>query len=155
VPNKDHEQRRNAIRTLLLTGPAATQASLVAELGARGFRATQSSVSRDLRELGAIKTAQGYELPHEDQDGDRQVTAIAELLRDVHPAGPNLLVVKTAIGAAQRVALAFDRCNWPEVVGNIGGDDTVFVATESGTSQKNLIARIEHSTRSRPVRNDQ
>lgn len=155
MPNKDHQQRRDAIRTLLLTGPAATQGSLVAALNEQGFRATQSSVSRDLRELGAIKTAQGYELPQDGQGGDRQVAAVAELLRNIHPAGPNLLVVKTAVGAAQRVALAFDRCNWPEVVGNIGGDDTVFVATESGTSQKNLIARIEHSTRSRPVRNYQ
>ena len=72
----------------------------------------------------------------------------------MHPAGPNLLVIKTAIGAAQRVALAFDRCDWPEVVGNIGGDDTVFVATDSGTSQKNLLARIEHSARSRTNRNN-
>ena len=153
MPNKDHQQRRDAIRTLLLTGPAATQGSLVAALNAQGFRATQSSVSRDLRELGAIKTAHGYELPQDGQDGDLQIAAVAELLRNIHPAGPNLLVVKTAVGAAQRVALAFDRCNWPEVVGNIGGDDTVFVATESGTSQKNLMARIDHSTRSRPVRN--
>ena len=155
MPNKDHEQRREAIRQLLLTGPAATQGSLVAALTARGYQATQSSVSRDLRELGAIKTADGYELPLENQDGDLQIVAVAELLRDMHPAGPNLLVVKTAIGAAQRVALAFDRCNWPEVIGNIGGDDTVFVATDSGTSQKNLIARIEHSTRSRSARNYQ
>jgi transcriptional regulator of arginine metabolism len=153
MPNKDHEQRRDAIRQLLLTGPASTQASLVAALTAQGYRATQSSVSRDLRELGAIKTSQGYELPQDDQHGDQQIVAVAELLRDMHPAGPNLLVVKTAIGAAQRVALAFDRCNWPEVVGNIGGDDTVFVATESGTSQKNLVARIEHAARSRTPRN--
>ncbi len=155
MPNKDHEQRREAIRQMLLTGPAATQASLVAALNSAGYRATQSSVSRDLRELGAIKTSQGYELPLGTPRGDQQMAAVAELLRDMRPAGPNLLVVKTAIGAAQRVALAFDRSNWPEVVGNIGGDDTVFVATESGTSQKNLIARIEHSARTRPARNFQ
>ena len=153
MPNRDHEQRREAIRQLLLTGPAATQGSLVEALLASGFRATQSSVSRDLRELGAIKTAQGYELPLDNKAGE-QVAAIAELLRGMHPAGPNLLVIKTAIGAAQRVALAFDRCDWPEVVGNIGGDDTVFVATDSGTSQKNLLARIEHSARSRTNRNN-
>jgi transcriptional regulator of arginine metabolism len=70
------------------------------------------------------------------------------LLRSVQPAGPNLLVVRTAIGAAQRVALAFDRSNWPEVIGNIGGDDTVFVATDSAGAQKTLITRIEHSARS-------
>ena len=148
MPNTNHEKRREAIRQLLLNGPAETQGSLVAALTEKGHNATQSSVSRDLRELGAIKTAQGYELPSENREDDDQLVAVSELLRTVQPAGPNLLVVRTAIGAAQRVALAFDRCKWPEVIGNIGGDDTVFVATESGTAQKNLITRIEHSTRS-------
>ena len=120
----------------------------MAALHATGYVATQSSVSRDLKELGAIKTAAGYELPSGSQDDNDQFAAVTELLRSFQPAGPNLLVVKTAIGAAQRVALAFDRCNWPEVIGNIGGDDTVFVATESGIAQKNLITRIEHAARS-------
>ena len=146
--NTNHEQRREAIRQLLLQGPAETQESLVAALAARGYGATQSGVSRDLKELGAIKTPAGYELPSGNRDDDQQLAAVADLLRTIHPAGPNLLVVRTAIGAAQRVALAFDRSNWPEVVGNIGGDDTVFVATESATAQKNLITRIEHSGRS-------
>jgi len=148
MPNGNHEQRRDAIRQLLLQRPAATQSSLVAALHAAGYDATQSGVSRDLRELGAIKTAAGYELPTSSQDDDEQFAAVTELLRTFQPAGPNLLVVKTAIGAAQRVALAFDRCNWPEVIGNIGGDDTVFVATESGVAQKNLITRIERAARS-------
>lgn len=148
MPNTNHELRREAIRQLLLQGPVETQGSLVCELSSQGFVATQSSVSRDLRELGAIKTNAGYELPTGSQDDDDQIAAIAELLRTIRPAGPNLLVVRTAIGAAQRVALAFDRSNWPEVVGNIGGDDTVFVATDSANAQKNLITRIEHSARS-------
>ena len=148
MPNGNHEQRREAIRQLLLEGPEETQSSLVAALIAKGLVATQSSVSRDLRELGAIKTARGYELPAQNRDGEEQMAAVSNLLRNMRPAGPNLLVVMTAIGAAQRVALALDRCNWPEIVGNIGGDDTVFVATESVAAQKNLIARIEHSTRS-------
>jgi len=148
VPNGNHELRRDAIRQILLERPAETQGSLVAALQAAGYVATQSSVSRDLKELGAIKTTAGYELPSGSQDDDDQLAAVADLLRTFEPAGPNLLVVKTAIGAAQRVALAFDRCNWPEVIGNIGGDDTVFVATESGIAQKNLITRIEHAARS-------
>jgi transcriptional regulator of arginine metabolism len=133
---------------MLRQGPLETQGSLVAALTRKGYSATQSSVSRDLRELGAIKTVRGYELPAGSHDDDEQLSAVKELLRTIQPAGPNLLVVKTAIGAAQRVALAFDRCNWPEIIGNIGGDDTVFVATDSGTAQKNLITRIEHSARS-------
>jgi transcriptional regulator of arginine metabolism len=148
VPNGNHEQRREAIRELLHSGPAATQASLVATLTAQGHIATQSSVSRDLKELGAIKTRLGYELPESEADGGEQMAAVAELLRNVQPAGPNLLVIHTGIGAAQRVALALDRSDWPEVIGNIGGDDTVFVATASASAQKNLIARIEHAARS-------
>jgi len=148
VPNTNHEERRDAIRQMLQEGPLETQGSLVAALTRKGYSATQSSVSRDLKEVGAIKTVRGYELPAGSQEDDNALAAVEELLRTIQPAGPNLLVVKTAIGAAQRVALAFDRCNWPEVIGNIGGDDTVFVATDSGTAQKNLITRIEHSARS-------
>ena len=145
--SQEQLQRRAAIRDLLAREPAATQASLVRALEGRGFAATQSSVSRDLRELGAIKTPGGYKLPSGDAD-DGQVTAVAGLLRSITPAGSNLLVVHTGIGAAQRVALALDRSGWPGMVGTIAGDDTIFVATESAHAQKTLIARIGKATRS-------
>ena len=70
---------------------------------------------------------------------------VANLVRAVQTAGPNLLVIKTAIGGAQRVALALDRSDWPEMVGNIGGDDTVFVATGTAAAQRNLVSRIEQA----------
>ena len=145
---EDQLQRRAAIRDLLVKGPAETQASLVSALQGLGHVATQSSVSRDLREIGAIKTTRGYELPSADESGDHQVAAVAELLRSITPAGSNLLVIRTGVGAAQRVGLALDRCGWPGMVGTIAGDDTVFVATESAHAQKNLITRIEHAARS-------
>ena len=144
----DQLQRRAAIRKLLLEGPATTQASLVTALETLGHVATQSSVSRDLREIGAIKTVQGYELPSDDNTGDDQVAAVADLLRTTTRAGSNLLVIRTGIGAAQRVALALDRSGWPGIVGTIAGDDTIFVATESAHAQNNLVSRIEHATRS-------
>ncbi len=144
MPNSSTEQaqRREMLRELLQHGPAGTQRSLVDALSAKGLTATQSSVSRDLREIGAIKTAQGYELPGDAETVDEMLRA-AEFLRGVRAAGPNLTVIKTAIGAAQRVALALDRSGWPEMIGNIGGDDTVFVATSSAASQKILMAKIE------------
>jgi transcriptional regulator of arginine metabolism len=145
MPNSTQEQalRRDAIRQLLLRAPAVTQHALVEELTARGLVATQSSVSRDLKDLGAIKTAQGYELPDRNGKDHEELAGITEFVRSVTPAGPNLTVIRTAIGAAQRVALALDRSGWPEMVGNIGGDDTVFVATASAAGQKILIAKIE------------
>jgi transcriptional regulator of arginine metabolism len=145
MPNahSDQEQRRHAIRELLGGGPVATQQLLVTQLARRGFTATQSSVSRDLREIGAIKTARGYELEPGDLADRPELNAIGEFVRAILPAGPHLLVLRTAIGAAQRVALALDRAGWPEMVGNIGGDDTVFVATDSANHQKILAARLE------------
>jgi transcriptional regulator of arginine metabolism len=147
MPNSTQEQalRRDAIRQLLLRAPADTQQALVDELTAQGLVATQSSVSRDLKDLGAIKTARGYELPDVNGKDHEELAAIAEFVRGVTPAGPNLTVIKTAIGAAQRVALALDRSGWPEMIGNIGGDDTVFVASASASSQKILVAKIERA----------
>ena len=144
-PVQEQEVRRDTLRELLRRAPVGTQQSLVDALQKRGHVATQSSVSRDLKELGAVKTVRGYELPPSDQVRDGEFDRVAEFLREVTPAGPNLLVIKTAIGAAQRVALALDRSNWPEMIGNIGGDDTVFVATATATTQKILIARIERA----------
>ena len=145
ISQQAQSDRRAAIRRLLQTGPADTQHAVVAALIASGFEATQSSVSRDLRELGAVKTAAGYELREPSADSDAEIAQVADLLRDLQTAGPHLLVIKTAIGAAQRVALALDRCGWPEIVGNVGGDDTVFTATSSGTAQRNLLAKIKRA----------
>lgn len=145
---EDQIQRRSAIQALLSQGPATTQASLVRALKSRGYVATQSSVSRDLREIGAIKTAKGYELPVASSDSEDHVASVGELLRTTTPAGPNLLVIHTAVGAAQRVGLALDRSGWTGIAGTIAGDDTVFVATDSAAAQKNLISRIERSARS-------
>lgn len=148
MPNPGSEQsvRRAAIRELLEGGPAETQQALVDELSARGIAVTQSSISRDLRDIGAVKTAAGYELPRREHDGEAELIQVGSLFRGMSSAGSNLLVIKTAIGAAQRVALALDRSGWPEIVGNIGGDDTVFVATTSASGQRQLLSRLERVT---------
>lgn len=137
-----------SIRQILETGPARTQRSLVDVLIAKGFHATQSSVSRDLKELGAVKTAHGYELPGGENDDD-EVANVSGLLREIETAGPNLLVIRTAIGAAQRVALALDRSGWTEMVGNVGGDDTILVATKSASGQRNLLKKIDRAAAGR------
>ena len=139
-------ERQNAIQQILASGPAGTQQYLVDQLTALGFEATQSSVSRDLKDINAIKTTAGYELPSQSVAADDEIAKVTDLLRDLQSAGPNLLVIKTAIGAAQRVALALDRCGWPEIVGNVGGDDTVFTATSSAVAQRNLISKIERAS---------
>jgi len=158
MPNAPQIQteRRAAIRRLLIQGPASTQQAVVTALIADGFEATQSSVSRDLKELGAFKTADGYEISSDTDSGSgaagAEIAQVADLLRSLTSAGPNLLVIKTAIGAAQRVALALDRCGWPEIIGNVGGDDTVFTATDSAAGQRQLLARIDRAVSIAPSR---
>ena len=135
--------RRRTIAELLERHTIRRQTELVQLLRAAGYHATQSSVSRDLRDLGAAKLRDGYSLPRRpDAGNERALRVVAGFVRDTRSAGPNLLVITTAIGAAQRVALMLDRIGWPEVVGTVSGDDTIFVATTGAASQRRLAARL-------------
>jgi transcriptional regulator of arginine metabolism len=140
-------ERRRAIARLLGGRTVARQAELVQMLRAEGFPVTQASVSRDLKELGAVKLKGIYSLPQRPQ-GDNRVEALRRVgtfVREVRPAGPNLLVITTAVGAAQRVAVTLDRIAWPEIVGTLSGDDTIFVATAGAAAQRRLSARLREN----------
>ncbi len=137
------QKRQRAILAIVRNRRVARQAELVRLLRERGIRATQSSVSRDLQQLGITKLDTGYEqLEQPDPETDRDAALLAEFVRDVRTAGGNLTVVKTAEGAAQRVAVYLDRSGWSEIVGTVSGDDTIFVATRGGGDQRRLVARL-------------
>ncbi|WP_405235723.1 arginine repressor [Lentisalinibacter orientalis] len=141
-------ERRRAIAAILRERPVATQGELVRVLHELGFDATQSSVSRDLRILGAAKEAEGYRLRAADPAAAGSATTgdafaeVAGFVRAVKRAGANLVVVQTGIGAAQRVAVALDRSRWPEIVGTLSGDDTIFVATPGAAASARLESRL-------------
>jgi transcriptional regulator of arginine metabolism len=136
-------ERRNAILRILRGGRVRKQDELVALLKREGYSVTQSSVSRDLRGLGVLKASEGYVLPAEDPEpAAGNFARLAEFVREVRRAGASITVVKTATGAAQSVALGIDKAGWPEVVGTISGDDTVFIATENARAQGALIGRL-------------
>jgi transcriptional regulator of arginine metabolism len=116
---------------------------LVDLLRGQGISATQSSVSRDLRDLGVGWVGGRYALPSEHDANDPGVAEISGFLRSIRPAGANLTVILTMAGTAQAVALAIDRAGWPELVGTMAGDDTVFVATSSAHDQKRFTRRLE------------
>ena len=144
----NQQRRRRAIAELLQNHVIRRQSELVRLLRDKGLDATQSSVSRDLRDLGVAKLTAGYSLPEPIKRNNADaLRLVAEFIRNVRPAGPNLLVVITAIGAAQRVCVTLDRANWPEVVGTISGDDTIFVATAGAGAQRRLNARLQTSLR--------
>ena len=134
------ERRRQAILDLIAARTITRQSEFVELLQADGIEATQSSVSRDLRELGITKLAEGY--GQVTTDSGEGIEVPAGFVREVATAGNNLTVVKTANAGAQRVALFLDRSGWPEIVGTISGDDTIFVATRNANEQKLLLSRL-------------
>lgn len=136
-------ERRGAIVRILRDGLVRRQQDLVRLLKKTGLEATQSSISRDLRDLGVLKAGGRYVLPPDEvsrANGD--FGALAQFVRALRRAGPSLTVLRTTIGAAQSVAVAIDRAEWPEVAGTISGDDTIFIATATPRAQDELIARL-------------
>jgi transcriptional regulator of arginine metabolism len=136
-------ERRGAIVRLLRSGPVRRQADLVRLLKKAGYGATQSSISRDLRDLGVLKASGRYVLPPDEvtrANGD--FGTLAQFVRQLRRAGPSITVLRTTIGAAQSVAVAIDRAEWPEVTGTLSGDDTIFIATANSRAQDELIARL-------------
>jgi transcriptional regulator of arginine metabolism len=135
--------RRTAILRILRSGVVRRQSDLAQLLKRDGFEVTQSSVSRDLRELGVLKASGRYLVPPDEisrASGD--FGALSRFVRTVRPAGNSITVIRTTIGAAPSVAVALDRAEWPEVVGTISGDDTIFLATSDARAQQRLIDRL-------------
>jgi transcriptional regulator of arginine metabolism len=148
LPDTQQFDRRNAIVRILRNDLVRKQGDLVTLLQRNGYAVTQSSISRDLRDLGVLKAGGRYVMPPDEvtrANGD--FGALALFVRQILPAGTCLTVVKTTIGAAGSVAVAIDKAEWPEVVGTISGDDTIFVATHGEPAQVQLIARLRSNFR--------
>ena len=121
------------------------QDELVRLLENAGYPATQSSVSRDLRDLGVAKVGERYLAPQNVGGSGADFGALAGFVTGWSTAGPHLAVIRTAVGAAQSVAVALDGAGWSEVVGTISGDDTIFVATASARGQQILLNRLNQT----------
>lgn len=143
--------RQREIRDLLAQRPIRTQQELAAALRDRGFRATQATISRDVAELGLIKSSQdgvqSYTVParvtEAESTGEERLRALLhDLPVNVRDAGL-MLVIKTLPGSAHAIAAALDRTRWSEVVGSIAGDDTVFVACADRAAVDRLLKRLQ------------
>lgn len=117
----------------------ATQNDLVRALKKRGIEATQVSISRDVAELGLVKTGGVYKAATAETGAHDPELPLRTFVRLVVPAGPNLTVVRCDTGTAPRVGLVLDGLTLPGLAGTLAGDDTVFVATESAAAQKKLV----------------
>jgi transcriptional regulator of arginine metabolism len=123
------EVRRDAIREILSGRPVANQGELLRRLGARGIRASQATLSRDMAMLG-VRRAVGPDGPRYLVDGNGGALPLEPVRRLVDGVESNgaLVIVRTKSSAAATVARALDEAGLTEVMGTLAGDDTVFVA---------------------------
>src|SRR5262245_18284004 len=142
------EARRTAIVRLLRATPVRRQQELVRLLRREGHAVTQSSISRDLRELGVLKHSEGYVLPESAETAARtqdNFATVAQFVREVRTAGPSITVVKTTIGSAGSVAAAIHQAGWDDVAGTVSGDDIIFIATADARAQSRVLAQLRDS----------
>jgi transcriptional regulator of arginine metabolism len=144
------ERRQRAILTLVATRPIHSQEELVSLLQRQGFEVTQATISRDIKELGLTK------VPIRSENGDifkyvvpsaptsyasRLHRAMAELSTTIS-ASENLIIIRTSPGSAMMLASAVDEAGWPEVLGTIGGDDTILVVVRSAADTPYVAQRF-------------
>ena len=144
------ERRQRAILTLVATRPIHSQEELVSLLQGQGFEATQATISRDIKELGLTK------VPICSHDGDifkyvvpsaptsyvsRLHRTMAELSTTI-TASENLIILRTSPGSAMMLASAVDEAGWPEILGTIGGDDTILVVVRSAAETPYVTQRF-------------
>ena len=133
--------RQGQILRLIRTNNISTQEDLAGALRASGVEATQVTLSRDIREMGLVKTADGYRaLPPREQPDDL-ASVMGEFVRDVRLA-QNQIVLRTAPGHASLVAVTLDRVDWPEVAGTLAGDDTVLVICTDAAIAETVRGRL-------------
>lgn len=126
--NESRDERLSQIRQIIASQSVKNQEELAQLLTDAGYSCTQSSVSRDLHDLGVVKSDGKYTLK------ETEIMQRLGILSAV-PAGPNLLVVKTSVGAAQLVGVQIDHLGLSQIIGTVAGDDTIFIATANQADQ--------------------
>lgn len=127
-------ERQETILEIIGAKRIGTQQQLARELQRHGIVATQSSVSRDIVELGLTKLNGCYTAPRPALAGSSVI--------EIETAGDNLIVIKTEIGQASLTALVIDRAKIDEIIGTVAGDDTLFVAIKNGEAQRAAMKKI-------------
>jgi transcriptional regulator of arginine metabolism len=137
--------RHNAILDIIRSGTISSQEELLHGLKSRRIDVSQSTLSRDIQELRLAKTGGVYTVVDSQEpakpsdDSFRRI--IREFLIDIALA-KNIVVVKTGPGHASTVSQAIDDAGWPEAIGTIAGENTVFIATRSDQEGKKLEHRL-------------
>lgn len=148
--------RQQAITELLADEGVASQTQLVKLLGDKGIKTTQATVSRDLDEIGAIKTSSAsgelvYSLGNEPSvviskaAQDHLQKVLGEWVHSVDKS-INIIMLRTSPGAAHVVAAALDRSRFPGILGTVSGDDTVLAVVQQDHNSEMLFATLKELT---------
>ncbi len=139
----DRRKRHLKILELVSTRAIHTQEELADALATEGWEVTQSSVSRDIASLRLVKVDGAYRRPpRTDVVQDPDERRIADGVLTCESAGDALIVLHTPPGEANRVAVALDRLAWPDIVGTIAGDDTIFLAARDSAAQRRVLRAV-------------
>ena len=143
--------RHAKIKELIRNNEIGTQEELAVHLTEKGYKITQATVSRDIRELKLFKIASAdgkrmiysFYVTDEDQEylDEKYINALCNGFVSGEVAG-NLVVIKTVAGMAMAVAAAIDSMSWSEVLGSIAGDDTIMVAVRSANDGMVVYRKI-------------
>lgn len=128
-------ERHNAILNLISIQQIGRQEELTELLESKGFSVNQSSVSRDLVELGIVKVNGFYAVPQKNNYASFGLISL-------EIAGENLIVAKTETGFAAAVCVRIDNTKIPEVVGTIAGEDTIFIAVRGQKDQRIVLKKV-------------
>jgi transcriptional regulator of arginine metabolism len=142
-------ERQRLIASLVERMRLGTQQELLVALAGAGCRVTQATISRDIRELGLVKTHDAlggmrYVLPNREQRADPRDTLVALLRQFGRQAEPaqNIVVVQSEIGSAPAIARALDRLEHPLVLGTLAGDDTCLVVARDAQGARRLATEL-------------
>jgi len=136
--------RQGRILELVRKNPVRSQEEFLSLLKRQEVEVTQSTLSRDIRELGLVKIRGSYQVPgelHTSPPGEILRRAFEQFVIRTGVSG-NIVMIKTSPGNAHSVGVVLDAAEWPEILGTVAGDDTVFVLLRNGSSGKKVLARI-------------
>jgi len=140
-------ERQGTIRELIVARPVSSQEELRRLLLQRGWDVTQSTLSRDLREMRVSRVPEADGSRYSITDGTEEPgrpgleTLLPSLFSRIDGVG-ELVVLRTLPGGAQSIAVALDAEDWPDVLGTIAGDDTILIVCRSSGARERLVRRL-------------
>lgn len=142
--------RHEEIIQIIKAQEIGTQEELAWALNQKGFEVTQATVSRDIRELKLTKVPDEkgksrYAAPPRRHGGDGKYLGILKEGFVAMDVGQNILVIKTISGMAMAVAAALEKMDYPEMIGNIAGDDTIMCVMKNGEQARQVMGKIRHA----------